>query len=225
MNTRTSTADHAADASQQPHLPLQQAVERELRKLGYEICGDDDLDGWYWRLEDYDSRQTSTAEDRIEFATVAALKDLVARTQELLAAATVVVERWDRGDLAEAVRELNATLLAMRSDGASAEADTVAADEPSAVLDSGGIPIGHQAWLVCGTAPDGPWNEEAYLDRAAATARAREVAEVWQAEGLPVDLEQLETELASNRSYCPSDEFSVSLTCIEVIGDTALQAS
>ncbi len=222
MNTTTHTTP--ADPTARSPEPLQQGVERALRDLGYEICGDDDAEGWYWRLEDYDSRQTTLAEDRIEQVTVAALQDLVARTQELMAAATAVVGRWDHGDLAEAVRDLNAALLAMRSAAADSLPGSEVCDEPAVVLDGAGVPIGHQAWLVQGTAPDGPWNEEAYLDKSAAVSRAREVAEVWQAEGLPIDFEQLEAALVNDGDYSASDEFSVSLTCIDVIGDTAVEA-
>ena len=217
----TTTKQNSAEHSAPPRPSLQQAVEHALRDLGYEICGDDDIEGWYWRLEDYDSRQTTLAEDRIEGATAAALQDLVSRTQELVAAASAVVERWDQGDLAEAVRELHATLLAMRSESEGASTDRTVNREAAVVLDSTERPISHRAWLVRGTAPDGPWNEEAYLDQSAAIARARENAEVWQADGLIVDFEQLEEALANGRDYCVSDEFSVSLGCIEVIGDTA----
>ena len=217
----TTTKPNSAERSAPLRPSLQQAVEQALRDLGYEICGDDDTEGWYWRLEDYDSRQTTLAEDRIEGATSAALQDLVSRTQELMAAASAVVERSDGGDLAEAVRELHATLLAMRSESEGASTDRTVTQEAVVVLDSTERPISHRAWLVSGTAPDGPWNEEAYLDQSAAIARAREIAEVWQAEGLSVDFEQLEEALANGRDYCVSDEFSVSLGCIEVIGDTA----
>lgn len=65
------------------NLPLE--VEQRLRQLGYEICGDDDVDGWYWRHGDFDSRRTTLAEDRIELAILAALDDLVGRHEDLLA--------------------------------------------------------------------------------------------------------------------------------------------
>lgn len=217
ITTKPGCAERLAPA----RPSLQQGIEHALRGLGYEICGDDDNEGWYWRLEDYDSRQTTLAEDRIEDATAAAVLDLVSRTQELMAAACAVVERWDRGDLAEAVRELHATLLAMRSESEGAPTGLTVDREAGVVPDSTERPISHRAWLVSGTAPDGPWNEEAYLDQSAAIARSREIAEVWQAEGLSVDFEQLEEALANGRDYCVSDEFSVSLGCIEVIGDTA----
>ena len=217
ITTKPGCAERLAPA----RPSLQQGIEHALRGLGYEICGDDDNEGWYWRLEDYDSRQTTLAEDRIEDATAAAVLDLVSRTQELMAAASAVVERWDRGDLAEAVRELHATLLAMRSESEGAPTGLTVDRKAGVVPDSTERPISHRAWLVSGTAPDGPWNEEAYLDQSAAIARSREIAEVWQAEGLSVDFEQLEEALANGRDYCVSDEFSVSLGCIEVIGDTA----
>lgn len=85
---------------------LQQALELQLRTLGYEICGDEDQTGWYWSIGSHRSLTAQLPFDTIEEATLDAARDLVERAQELAVAAQAVVSRWERGDLAEAVREL-----------------------------------------------------------------------------------------------------------------------
>lgn len=91
-----------------PYKSVQLSAEVLLRELGYEICGDDEDSGWYWCLGDFNSRSVTPAADTIGEATVSALADLVARSAELRAAARAVIDNWDRGDLAAAVRELDA---------------------------------------------------------------------------------------------------------------------
>ncbi len=86
---------------------LQPALERLLRNLGYEVCGDDDQTGWYWMVGDHSSRSNQIAFDTIAAATLDAARDLVERTQDLTCAALAVVHRWDKGDLAAAVRDLD----------------------------------------------------------------------------------------------------------------------
>jgi hypothetical protein len=86
---------------------LQQALERLLRNLGYEVCGDDDQTGWYWMVGDHSSRSKQLPFDTIAEATLDAARDLIERTQELTCAALAVIRHWDQGDLAAAVRDLD----------------------------------------------------------------------------------------------------------------------
>lgn len=216
MNT-PQAADISVRAMSQ-HAPLQVAIERQLREFGYEICGDEDQTGWYWRLDGYDSRSVRLAEDTIEDATLAALQDLFGRTQELQAASEEVLANWESGDLAAAVRELSACVSAMR---VGSDADQVAGEAESVVLAGDGVPIGRVAWLVHGDAADGPWLDEAHLDFEAAIAKCRDVVLEWAAEGLVVDVDAMEATVRATRSYTPCDEFTVRLTQIDVIGDAS----
>ena len=101
-------------------------LERQLRALGYEICGDEDQTGWYWSIGSHRSLTGQLPFDTIEEATLDAARDLVERAQELTVAAQAVVSRWERGDLAEAVRELGvAAGYLAHGDQASGEADQV----------------------------------------------------------------------------------------------------
>lgn len=214
MNTHQAADDSAR--SMPNNVPLQVSIERLLREFGYEICGDEDPTGWYWRLDGYDSRSVRLAEDTIEEATLAALRDLWSRMQELMAASEEVLANWERGDLAAAVRELAACVAAM-----SIESDKARADPGSEVLGSDGVPIGRVAWLVHGDAADGPWFDEAHLDFEAAITKCRDVVLEWAAEGLVVDVDAMEAAVRTARSYIPCDEFSVRLTQIDVIGDAS----
>lgn len=86
---------------------LQMDVDRLLDRLGLEVTGDDE-EGFtvcrggkvltYGRLPVHDTAAEAAA---------VALEDLVDRIEELMAAAKTVIERWEHGDLAEAVRELD----------------------------------------------------------------------------------------------------------------------
>lgn len=87
---------------------LQIDVERQLRALGYEICGDDDDNGWCWTISSFSSTSVRLAFDSAAEATADAVSDLVQRSSELLAAARLAVSRWSEGDLAEAIREMDA---------------------------------------------------------------------------------------------------------------------
>jgi hypothetical protein len=87
-------------------------VERQLRLLGYELCGDDDI-GWYWQMGDFKSLTATLAFDTSAEALLAAFGDQVQRTTELLGAARQVVQRWSKGDLAHAVRDLDASAKAL----------------------------------------------------------------------------------------------------------------
>lgn len=87
---------------------LQMDTDQQLRELGYETCSDDDDDGWYWTLGSFSSTSVRLAFDCAAEATVDALRDLVQRSSELLAASRLAVSRWSEGDLAEAIRELDA---------------------------------------------------------------------------------------------------------------------
>lgn len=86
---------------------LQMDADRQLRALGYEICGDDDDEGWYWTIGSFQSTSAKLAFDSAAEATADAVRDLVQRSGELLAAARLAVSRWSEGDLAEAIRELD----------------------------------------------------------------------------------------------------------------------
>lgn len=90
---------------------LCEAVEKHLATLGYQVFGDHD-EGWSWELGDY--QPSLPACDSQGEAAAAALADQVQRTAELLDAAAAVVERWESGDLAAAVRELDLCIKAIR---------------------------------------------------------------------------------------------------------------
>ncbi|TDM05067.1 MAG: hypothetical protein C4K60_20290 [Ideonella sp. MAG2] len=85
---------------------LQMDVDRLLDRLGLEVTGDDE-EGFtvcrggkeltYGRLPVHDTAAEAAA---------AALEDLIDRVEELMSAAKTVIDRWEDGDLAEAVREL-----------------------------------------------------------------------------------------------------------------------
>ena len=76
-----------------------------LRELGYEICGDDD-DGWAFHFGGDDSTTRGPRLDSAAQASASALKDLAIGTQDLLAASKAVLDSWESGDPAAAVREL-----------------------------------------------------------------------------------------------------------------------
>jgi hypothetical protein len=201
------------------YTPLQLEIERILREFDYEICGDEDHEGWYWRLENYDSRQSSHAHDSIELATLSALRDFADRSEELQAAAAVVVDTWEAGDLAGAVRGLELCLRAMKSGD---EADEEASgEEPAVILGADGVQIGRQTWLVHGDSADGPWLDAVHLQLEAAIARARAIGQEWLDEGLNVDLDELEASVRAGSSYSPRDGFAVGLSRVDVIGDAA----
>jgi hypothetical protein len=92
------------------------AIERLLRLLGYEICGDDDL-GWHWQLGSFKSLTAELPFDTVEIASAAALADLVSHTSELLDACQQTVARWSHGDLALSIRELDLCVRAFHRPG------------------------------------------------------------------------------------------------------------
>jgi len=85
---------------------LQADVDRLLDRLSLEVTGDDE-DGFTIRRgdstihTDQGTYFSSAAE-----ASGAALQGLFDHVEDLLSAAKEVIQRWERGDLAEAVREL-----------------------------------------------------------------------------------------------------------------------
>ena len=107
---------------------LQMDADRQLRTLGYEICGDDDDGGWYWTIGSFRSTSANLAFDSAAEATADAVRDLVQRGGELLAAARLAVSRWSEGDLAEAIRELDVCVKAFP---VVAETDGVGTGDPS----------------------------------------------------------------------------------------------
>lgn len=86
---------------------LQADVDRLLDRLGLEVTGDDE-EGFTIRRgtstlhTDHGSFFNTAAE-----AANAALQGLFNHVEDLVSAAKEVIDRWERGDLAEAVRELD----------------------------------------------------------------------------------------------------------------------
>ncbi len=167
---------------------LCEAVEQQLGTLGYKVFGDH-AEGWSWELDEY--QPALPACDSQGEAAAAALADFVQRTNELLDAAAAVVERWESGDLAEAVRELDlcVKLLRNRIEDASeahGDADNVDADCS-------------QGWLLHGDGPTGPWTVGAFLDLDDAQEAALAKARSWVEEGHRVDLDHFGGALAQHR--------------------------
>ncbi len=164
---------------------LCQAVEEHLATLGYRVYGDSS-DGWTWELDDY--TPSVPACDSQGEAAAAALADLVQRTDELLDAAETVIERWERGDLAEAVRELELCVKALRdrSEGAIERPESAEVDDSQ------------EAWLLHGDGPAGPWTVGAFLDLDDALEAALDKAKEWVKEGHRVDLDHFATALAEH---------------------------
>lgn len=164
---------------------LCEAVEEQLALLGYRVYGDPS-DGWSWELDDY--APSMPACDSQGEAAAAALADLVQRTDELLDAAETVIDRWERGDLAEAVRELQLCVKALRDreDEAIERANASDVDEI------------HEGWLLHGDGPAGPWTVGAFLDQDDAHEAALAKAKEWVKEGHRVDLDHFAATLAQH---------------------------
>ena len=167
---------------------LCEAVEEHLATLGYKVFGDHSK-GWSWELDDY--QPSLPACDSQGEAAAAALADLVQRTAELLDAAAAVIENWEGGDLAAAVRELDLCVKALRDRGDDAPAGTN--DAPDVDEDSS------QGWLLHGDGPDGPWTVGAYLDEDDAHEAALAKATTWIEEGHQVDLDHFGYALAQHK--------------------------
>ena len=201
--------------------PLQVCIDRHLRALGYEICGDEDSTGWYWCFGDFTSRTTSLPFDTIDEATSAAVLDLVDRTSELLASAKLVLQSWDSGDLAAAVRDLGVSVAALTAVGAD-DKDPVPADsrpvEADLILDAQGARIGCQAWLIQGDGAEGHWVEDAHLNLNSAITKVRDIGQGWLADGHAIDLDDMERALRANLEFSVISACSVRLTRIDVIG-------
>ena len=167
---------------------LCEAVEEHLATLGYKVFGDH-TEGWSWELGEY--QPSLPACDSQGEAAAAALADLVHRTDELLDAAATVIERWERGDLAEAVRELDlcVKLLRDRSDDAPAS-NKDAADVNDECA---------QGWLLHGDGPTGPWTVGAFLDQDDAHEAALAKAKTWIEEGHRVDLDHFGCALTQHK--------------------------
>lgn len=169
---------------------LCEAVQTQLGTLGYKIFGDP-AEGWSWELGDYQP-QGSACDSQGE-AVATALHDLVQRTDELLNAAADVVARWESGDLAEAVRELDLCVKYLRRP----VAESARGRQPGASATD--LDTFSQVWLAHGDAPDGPWSRGAFLDFDhaidASLARAHELIEA----GHEIDLETLEDHLRSEQ--------------------------
>ena len=197
--------------------PLQLVIERHLRTLGYEVCGDEERTGWYWRLGDYDSHRRDSAFDTIVEATADAASDLVDRTVELLADARLVLATWEKGDLAKAIRALAVTVAAMNK-GSTEDTIQWPSEEPEEVLSTQGVRLGRQAWLIEGDGSSGAWIDEAHLDIASAILKAREIGQQWIADGIDIDLDALEHALAADLPFTAADSISIRLRRIDLIG-------
>lgn len=167
---------------------LCEAVEQHLATLGYKVFGDHE-EGWSWELDAY--QPSLPACDSQGEAAAAALADLVQRTDELLDAASAVIDRWERGDLAEAVRELDLCVKLLRDRSEDAPATQVDLDEADAECTQG--------WLLHGDGPTGPWTVGAYLDVDDAQEAAIAKARSWVEEGHRVDLEHFGYALAQHK--------------------------
>lgn len=92
-----------------------------LGRLGYEVndhnfAGSqaDDLGGWSWTFADaYTSSERFGEGCQADFG---ALRDYCERAEEVKKAAARALSRWEQGDLAQAMRELQAALDASVSD-------------------------------------------------------------------------------------------------------------
>jgi hypothetical protein len=92
---------------------LQNDIDRLLERLGLEITGDDG-EGFTIKRA---GRELALGSGR-DFNTGAeaaavALEGLIDHVEDLISAAKVVIGRWERGDLAEAVRELDLCVRAI----------------------------------------------------------------------------------------------------------------
>ena len=82
-------------------------VQSALTDLGYTVEYDEEFEGWFWRFGPYDH---DTKYDEESAAWIAAFHDFIARVHNLRVAAATVLGRWDRGNLADAVRYLQSNL-------------------------------------------------------------------------------------------------------------------
>jgi hypothetical protein len=95
---------------------MQADVEEALQRAGYSIVEDDsnDDDGWIF-LDPEGVRGSAATFESAAAASAAAVAHLVQRLEsarKLALAAANVIERWESRDLAEAVRELQASMPA-----------------------------------------------------------------------------------------------------------------
>lgn len=116
---------------------LQSAVDELLDELGYEISGDDG-DGWTWRFGDHKPSSSAAASSRLfdeaSEATLSSMGDLVGCIDDILGTGRTVVERWQTGDLAAAVRELHGALRMLDPTADMADRDEAAAGRRAARL-------------------------------------------------------------------------------------------
>ena len=196
---------------------LQSDIDLKLRDLGYEICGDDDTLGWSWQLGDFSSTSVMLAFETAAEASADALRDLVDRTQELLAAARLVVAEWSAGDLAAAVRELDACARAFD------DADEVEGEEPSpesaVALAVPGRP--ETVWLLHGVGATGDWVEAAYCSLDGAMGRAIDIVATWVRDRVVGDGDQFLARLRSTHRACScGGEVSMEIEAITLFGRT-----
>jgi len=99
---------------------LQVNLDQLLREAGFWITGDDDETGWGYAFGvSEDGRELARGLDTAAEASEAAVRDLLDRVTALVGAARRVSDCWARGDLAEAVRELEVARIQLEPQAAS----------------------------------------------------------------------------------------------------------
>lgn len=106
-------------------------LDRQLADLGFHITEDDDDTGWGYAFGASDSAPDLThGLDSAAEASNEALCDLVGRVDELRSAARLVVERWSKERLDEAVRALDGACRQLEPEAA----PSTSAEEKTQVL-------------------------------------------------------------------------------------------
>ncbi|MBL8345297.1 MAG: hypothetical protein JNN03_07635, partial [Rubrivivax sp.] len=136
-------------------------LREQLEAIGYKLFNEPDA-GWAWEIGEFYSDKVKPTFGSEAETLGDALLDFVAGYKDLAATAGEVVGRWERGDLAEAVRDLDRALRAL---GASRHAE---ASSPAAT--PAGSP--QQLWLVHGSTKGEAWIDAAYAHRDVALAVA-----------------------------------------------------
>ena len=163
-------------------------LRKQLEAIGYKFFNEPDT-GWAWKIGEFYSDKVKPTFDSEAETLGDALLDFVAGHQDLAAAAGEVVTRWERGDLAEAVRALDRALRALAAPRR-AESISPAATPADAPL---------QLWLVHGSTKGEAWIDAAYADRDVAIAVAVDEARQWKS-SFAVNLITVAAELSEGRA-------------------------
>lgn len=148
---------------------LTHQLRQQLEAIGYKFFNEPDT-GWAWEIGEFYSDKVKPTFGSEAETLGDALLDFVAGYKDLAATAGEVVGRWERGDLAEAVRDLDRALRALavpRRAEASSPAATPA-DAPQ------------RLWLVHGSTKGEAWIDAAYAHRDVAIAVAVDEASQWR---------------------------------------------